>query len=561
MITISELRKNALFLGVKTSEIRRILPTLRQEYYPRSAVICREGEPGTCIYIILSGQVKLSIIEKTHTKTLTYLNAGDFFGEGAILTNEPRSVTAEAVIDAEILLFNQQTFHDLVERDATIMHNIIRTIDRRIRKRTLGMFHQQVKQSQIIALYSPKKNPWKTFLAVSLAVSLSQQTAQSVVVLDMTMNAPAIPQILNMGELPTIGEDEISEERIKKTLVQHDAGFHLAPMTTTLLKQGKISREQIASTLSVLQTLFQYVIINTPSEISNNTFEALDLSHEVVLLSPVHEEPPTGMFDHQDIITVYYCPEETQETEKRTVAPSSLVLISTQAVEQKFYAHGQIPVHKDSHDTTSAAIHKIARHIANLRIGLALGGIAARGLSHIGVLKVLENNNIPIDMISASNTGAVIGAMYAKGMSLAEIEQIVLDLEQHLPLFSARDFNPFSGGLLKNRRLLALIAEFLPEHLTFHDLTIPLRMITMALDTGKEVALHTGSLLKGIEASIAMPGIFPPVHYQETFLVDGSTINPVPISDLVEMQADILVGVNSFAPLTPSYTPPPKDYH
>jgi NTE family protein len=82
----------------------------------------------------------------------------------------------------------------------------------------------------------------------------------------------------------------------------------------------------------------------------------------------------------------------------------------------------------------------------------------------------------------------------------------------------------------------------------------------MALDTGKEVALESGSLLKAIEASIAMPGVFPPVKYGEQFLLDGSIINPVPISDLVEMEADILVGVNSFAPLTPSYVPPPKSH-
>ena len=133
MISISELRKNTLFSGVKVSELRRILPTLRQEYYPRSAEICREGEPGSCMYIILSGQVKLTMTECARTETLAYLNAGDFFGEASILSNEPRAVTAEVVIDAEILLLSQQHFYDLVERDPTVMHNVIRTIDRRLR--------------------------------------------------------------------------------------------------------------------------------------------------------------------------------------------------------------------------------------------------------------------------------------------------------------------------------------------------------------------------------------------------------------------------------------------
>jgi predicted acylesterase/phospholipase RssA len=145
-------------------------------------------------------------------------------------------------------------------------------------------------------------------------------------------------------------------------------------------------------------------------------------------------------------------------------------------------------------------------------------------------------------------------------MSAADLEQLVLKWDQHLPLLSIRDFHPFKGGLVSNHRIIKLLSEFIPPHLTFHDLKIPLRIITMALDTGNEVPLNSGSLLKGIEASIAMPGIFSPVKYGAQYLVDGATINPVPTSDLREMGADILVGVNSFAPLTPSYTPPPNWY-
>ncbi len=560
LIKISELRKNALFTNVKISELRRILPKLQKEYYPRSAVICREGESGTCIYIILSGQVKLSITENTHTRTLTYLNAGDFFGESAVLTGESRTLTAEAVIDAEILLFNQKNFHELVERDPTIMHNVIRAIDERIRLRTLGLFHEQPKQSQIISIYSPKKSPFKTFLAVNLAVSLYRQTELPVVVLDMTMNDPSISMILNMGEPKTIGDEEITEEEIRKLIFRHELGFHLLTISSKLLRAGKISREQIASTLSILKTLFQYVVINTSTEISNNTFESLDLSDAVVLLSPIGEEPPIGMFDHQDIITVYYFSQESQNTEAHLTEMAPLILPFSRLSEERFYYAGEVILELAPYDEVSYTINKIARHLAGLRIGLALGGIAARGISHIGVLKVLEEHNIPIDMIAGSNTGAIIGAAYALGMRAADLEQLVLQWDPHLPLLSIRDFHPFRGGLLSHHRILKLISEFIPADLTFQDLKIPLRIITMALDTGKEVALSSGSLLKAIEASIAMPGIFPPVKYDNTFLLDGSIINPVPISDLVEMNADILVGVNSFAPLTPSYSPPPKQY-
>lgn len=560
MISISELRKNTLFSGVKVSEIRRMLPTLRQEYYPRSAQICREGDPGACLYIILSGQVKLTMTEEAHTQTLAYLNAGDFFGESAVLSNEPRSMTAESVIDAEILLLSQQSFYELVERDPTVMHNVIRVLDRRLRRRTLGLFHQQPKQSQIVAVYSPKKIPTKTFIAVNLAASLIKQTQQLVLVLDMTINDTGIADILRLSSSSSLGEEAITEEGVKRALQRHATGMHLLSLSPELLRAGKISREQIAGVLSILKTLFQYTVINTSAELSNNTFEALDLSDKVVLLSPIGDEPPMGIFDHQDMIPVYYFSPDAPQTDAHLTEAAPLILPPGRVVEQHFYERGEIIINASPTSDESDMIDRIARHVADMRIGLALGGMAARCLSHIGVLKVLEEQHIPIDMIAGSNAGAIIGALYAFGMSIAEIENVALDFKRHLPLVSLRDFNPFQGGLLGLRRIIKLLAEHLPEKLTFHHLKIPLRVITMTLDVGQKLALNSGNLLSGLEASIAMPGIFPPVKYGEKFLVDGSNINPVPISDLLEMGADILVGVNGFAPLTPSYSPPPMAY-
>ncbi len=524
-------------------------------------MICREGEPGSCLYIILSGQVKLTVMQDTHTETLAYLNAGDFFGESAVLTEEPRSVTAEAVIDAEILLLTQSNFYELVEHDPTIMHNVIRTLDTRIRRRTLGMFHQQPKPSQIISIYSPKKAPCKTFLSVNLAVSLHSQTEQKVVVLDMNMNdAAGIARILKMDGAAALGEDDITEESVKHLIMRHEAGFHLVTVSAERLRNGEITREHLASALSILKTLFHSIIINTSEQISHNTFEALDLSNTVVLLSPIGEEPPTGMFDHQELIPVYYFAAESEDSDVHLSETAPLILPPSWLAEKHFYELGEVIIDRYPHDEVSGMISRIARHIAGLRIGLAFGGMAARGLCHIGVLKVLEAHNIPIDMMAGSNTGAIIGALHALGMNASDMEKIVLEIGSNPPLVTVRDFRPFGGGLLSPRRLIRYLSQYIPENITFHNLKIPLRIITMTLDVGKELPLNSGSLLKAIEPSIAMPGIFPPVKYGDKFLVDGATINPVPISDLIEMDADILVGVNSFVPLTPSYTPPPPDY-
>ncbi len=146
-------------------------------------------------------------------------------------------------------------------------------------------------------------------------------------------------------------------------------------ISAELLRTGKISRERIAGILGILKASYQYVLINTSTEISNNTFEALDLFNTVVLLSPVGEEPPLGMFDHQDILTVFILLETIKFLLIHRDASAYPALKS--GIEHAFYEQGQLSLFSSAHSSTNTVINKVARHIANLRLGLALGGMAA----------------------------------------------------------------------------------------------------------------------------------------------------------------------------------------
>jgi NTE family protein len=182
-------------------------------------------------------------------------------------------------------------------------------------------------------------------------------------------------------------------------------------------------------------------------------------------------------------------------------------------------------------------------------LGIALGGVAARGLAHIGVLDVLEQNKIPIDLIAATNTGAILGAAYASGARSKNLIEIASQLAYEYELGTLRDFRIFQGGFLSSKKVLKLISDFLGSLKTFGQLKIPLRIVTMELETGKDVAFEKGSLWNALQASMAVPGLFPPVKIGGKTFVDGSNINPIPVSHLIEMRADIIVGVNALAPL------------
>jgi len=159
-------------------------------------------------------------------------------------------------------------------------------------------------------------------------------------------------------------------------------------------------------------------------------------------------------------------------------------------------------------------------------IALALSGGGARGLAHIGVLKVLEKN-IPIDAIVGTSMGALIGGIYAAG-KLKEFEKAALKVPKKdiSRLFIEA---PQKTGLIKGEKIKAFLNRFIKD-VKIENLRVRYAAIAADLKTGKEVVIEKGSLLKAIRASIAIPGLFTPERFGDMLLVDGGVINPLPIS-------------------------------
>lgn len=166
------------------------------------------------------------------------------------------------------------------------------------------------------------------------------------------------------------------------------------------------------------------------------------------------------------------------------------------------------------------------------KLGLALGSGAWMGLAHIGVLKSLEENKIPISFIAGSSVGSIIGGLYAFNPNIKEIEKIVNGL-------SFKDVNLY--GLLKN----------IIGNVKIEDLKIPYSAIASDLLTGEAVVINKGSLITAIKASSAVPLLFSPVKINGRHLVDGGMTNPIPISNLRQMGADVVMGVNLYDGIFP----------
>jgi NTE family protein len=182
-----------------------------------------------------------------------------------------------------------------------------------------------------------------------------------------------------------------------------------------------------------------------------------------------------------------------------------------------------------------------ARPINRPRIGLALSGGAARGIAHIGVLRALEENGIPIDAIAGASAGALVGGAYAAGLSIAHLEALARKFRwRHMGRLS------FSRlGLQSNAPLENLLRANLPVT-RFEDLRIPFAALATDLQNGAAVVLRdTGDLTFAIRASICLPAFYVPVRDPEgRLLVDGGLVANLPISHTRDLGADIVIAVD-----------------
>ena len=205
-----------------------------------------------------------------------------------------------------------------------------------------------------------------------------------------------------------------------------------------------------------------------------------------------------------------------------------------------------------------------------LKVGLVLGGGGARGLAHIGVLKVLEKENIPIDLITGTSIGAIIGAVYALKKDISAIEKITekyskisefnIDLSfsekerKDKPFFLKKMSDFLKKGYILNLELtrkyindgegLRKVIEELVNNKTFEDTQIPFAVATADLVKGEKVIIRRGKLFDALLASASIPGMFPPVILDKKILVDGGIVDVVPIEVAQSLGANFIIAVS-----------------
>ncbi|WP_137926057.1 patatin-like phospholipase family protein [Cupriavidus sp. 2SB] len=178
-----------------------------------------------------------------------------------------------------------------------------------------------------------------------------------------------------------------------------------------------------------------------------------------------------------------------------------------------------------------------------IRIGLALGGGAARGFAHIGVIKALEAQGIHPEIVTGTSAGSVVAALYATGMNGFELNKLALTMDEAAIADWALPFGTKFGGWLKGEALQNYVNR-LVKNRPIESMKLPLGIVATNLKTGERILFRRGNTGQAVRASSSVPGVFQPVSIGGQDYVDGGLVEPVPVDSAREMGADFIIAVN-----------------
>jgi predicted acylesterase/phospholipase RssA/CRP-like cAMP-binding protein len=525
-----------LFEGLTAADLSKIQQQMRPCHFEAGEVVCREGEPGSSLFVIQSGAMQVVLLQYPLTdrsneenltplpdsidagdsnriipnrssshrtgarhcpyspdgfalglssrnsgftgRSLGRLRHGDVVGEMSLLTGEPRSATVVASLPTTALELTQDVFATLLLQYPTIVTNLSRILSRRLAH---SHERQQVQQHQreTIALVIDQRG--RAYIPTIIAATRSA-SPRDISMLDLTGTLHTYEQskqLKDTGSVLALLDEMLLEYPVVIVVVNNSQEdlIHLL--------------QQVDRVVAVMDATEAAQLTGMPSELVENI--------ELVLLT---EEPGSVAQNGTSLRIIHTC-----------------------------------DLHRPDRD-----LAWLGRHLARTKVGLALGAGGARGYAHIAVLQRLEEEGYTVDYIGGSSIGALIGSWLAMGKDASAIEAAMHRFFS--PETVEALFRLALSGMSAGYEVLTRLCYETAADTSFAGLALPLLVMTADLNTRRPVPIREGSLWEALLAALALPGMFPPYIRGEQRLVDGLTLVPVPARAVAEMGADITISVN-----------------
>jgi len=478
--------------------------------HPKGTTVFREGDVCDAIYLIVSGRCEGRVVGRTGAGVVDEVyGPGDTLGDRAFLNKEPHRSTVTVTTHCVLLRIPAEELEGIFTKDPTLAGRFSQTLTRRAQ-----MLHERhpergTRVRRVVSLLALAPRLDASAIAAHLGASLLRITRQEVLVVHLIRNGHAAHPHEWVLQEPTF-DDKFSFGRQLHT---NDAGYD-----ELRLPVGNDPRyaAAIAPLISHCGRHYDYVLLHVdpqlPPQIITECVIQADLAY--VLLQPAVQSLydfelltralGTGSSNHvKPIIFVEepFDPEEFHEIFRRLGRPVHSFARGFPCSEPNGCADRRFELH----------INRIAREIGRCRIGLALSSGGAKGLAHVGVIQVLEENGIEIDAIAATSMGAYVGSLWAYGLEGPALEKIAREHDGRWGFLSiVEPVLPPRMGILRTKRIASRLRRSLGEA-HFSDLIRPLRVVATNRETLESVVFSTGNVVQAVEAVSKMLGNTPAI--------------------------------------------------
>jgi NTE family protein len=569
---------SSLFRGMSMQEAEAVLARLQPAHYAQGAYILERGKWHGCLYLIAAGQVSVLLCDppaeqENHAPSqpgdtlsayvVARLGPGECFGEMSLITGEPPSASVRATQDTSMWFLTQADFLALITTCPSLLQNINGILSQRLVRANQHLAAQHVAEIYLLT----HEDIGERNLVAYIAEALAWRSMRRVLLLELcgsdvanSSRIAAQPGQLRPSLLACLRDS---------TLLQAHRGSTLTPEGQSMIALAALdeTQEQIEHLdadllldLSALSLLYDFIVLvateYTPAPLLSTLMDAPGglestpshtMPHIIQLVSAHDLDCVTkesafsqALQTHVRTVFVTHTPAKPtvgmQDRYARLLGQSvTRILPADDALLAHCWEQHTCPRRLVPDAPLSVAIDFVARFMAHQTVGIAFGGGAARGFAHLGVLERLLANRVPLDYMAACSSGIIAPGMFLIGKTLAEIEEIFLQIQQHLV-----KWNIPRTAIFSNRGLKRMLQEICGEQ-RFEDLTIPFAMVAADLTTRAGVVLDRGLLWQAGLASVALPGIFPPVMLGEHILIDAGMHDPVPVRLVRQMGAHILL--------------------
>ena len=537
------------FNKLKEAEIDEFLGICELRKYAHGEILYKDQDLPDYFYFLLRGRIVILKRDEKQESEIELIKRGTSFGIISLFNEEPHSVTTKSIEESFVLRCDKERFKDFLNKYPLISLEFYRILSQRIRARS---GKKRIFQCKRIAVMGARLSG-KTSYMFNLGAKLKEQTRKSVICIEFSLfDSFTLDKLISGSKILNL--EDYKEETLNDYIVKSNLQNNNELNFDCLLVKIKDTLK-IPSLLNFLSENYHFIIYEMPEQFFDVNVKKhvspADYFHFIVLpdreaalraasvIAALNEADPLSA-DRVKVILSYFAAQEHLPVKNVKEILHTGIYATLPAFGEEYLN----------------AIKRISKEVGEIVIGLALGSGGAYGFAHIGVLRVLEQNHIPVDIICGSSIGSVIASLWALGETPDKIEKFMIEFAKKLNLFSVWGFSlPFKG--LWSAKYLENILRKVFKDKTFYDLKHPLKIVVFDFLKKEAKALEEGPLYKAVAASCAMPGIFEPINLKDKVLLDGGILNPLPTKILLSYGADKIIAVN----ITPSQEEIVKEYN